>query len=124
MVNMILGSVVERDPGSGSRTGTVVPVAVEIGPRRPVEKARFLSERVMNECPFIMYTAGEKAAGPVECAEADLRRHPSGASAAGFFASLMNECTFTWIRSRREFAAARPRVAPRAVPRAARGWVG
>ncbi len=97
-----------------------------------MEKARFLWERGMNECPFILLTAGEEAAGPVECAEADLRRHPSGVSASGFFASLMNECTFTWARSRRDFAAARPtaaptaapRAAPRAVPRAARGWVG
>ncbi len=113
-------------------TGTGVPVAVEIGPRRPVKKARFLSERVMNECPFILVTAGEEATGPVKCAEAVLRRHPSGVSAAGFFASLMNECTFTWTRSRRNFAVAWPRTvsraapgaAPGAAPRAARGWVG
>ncbi len=82
----------------------------------------------MNECPFILVTAGEEAAGPVECAEAALRRHPSGVSAAGFFAPLMNECTFTWTRSRRDFAVAWPRtvsrVAPGVAPRAARGWVG
>lgn len=86
----------------------------------------------MNECPFILVTAGEEATGPVECAETDLQRHPSGASAAGFFASLMNERTFTWTRSRRDFAVTWPRTvcraAPGAVPGAApgatRGWVG
>ncbi len=97
-----------------------MPVAVEIGPRRPVKKARFLSERVMNECPFILVTPGGEAAGPVECTEAGLRRHPSGVPATGFFASLMNECTFTWTQSRRDFAVAWPRT----VSRAARGWVG
>ncbi len=95
-------------------------MAVEIGPRRPVKKARFLLERVMNECPFILVTTGEEAAGPVESAEAALWRHPPGVSAAGFFAPLMNECTFTWTRSRRDFAVAWPRTAPGA----ARGWVG
>ncbi len=109
-----------------------MPVAVEIGPRRSVKKARFLWERVMNECPFILVKAGEEATGPVKCAEAVLRRHPPDVSAAGFFAALMNECTFTWTRSRRDFAVAWPRTVSRAAPRtvsrtapgAARGWVG
>ena len=78
----------------------------------------------MNECPFILVTAGENAAGPVKCAEAELPRRPSGVSATGYFASLMNECTFTWIRLRRDFAVAWPRTVSRAAPRAARVWVG
>jgi hypothetical protein len=113
MVKMIPGSVAERasDPVSGP--GTAVPVAVRTGPRRPVETARFLSERDMNECPFILLAVGE---GPAEFAERESRRHPSRAPAAGFFASLMNECTFTSTRPWRDSAAARSG--------AVRAWAG
>ncbi len=100
-----LGSARVSDPVPGPEK--TVPVAAGLGPRRPIEKARFLSERGMNECPFILLIA---SAGPAGSAEADSRRHPSRTLAAGFFAPLMNECTFTSTRPGREFAAARPRA--------------
>ncbi len=68
----------------------------------------------MNECPFILLTAGEGSTGPAKFAESDSRRHPPPASAAGFF-PLMNECTFTSTRLWRDPTAARPRAVPRAV---------
>ncbi len=98
-----------------SEPGKVVPVAVGIGPRRPVEKARFLSERGMNECPFILLTADEESARPAKCAETDSRRPLPRASGAGFFAPFMNECTFTSTRPWPDSAAARPRAVPRVI---------
>ncbi len=87
----------------------------------------------MNECPFILLTAGEGSTGPAKFAEfgekfaefteTDSRRHPPPAPAADFFSSLMNECTFTSTRLWRDSTAARPKAVPRAVPRAVHGRV-
>ncbi len=68
----------------------------------------------MNECPFILLTAGEGPAAFADAAltETDSRRPPPPASAAGFFAPLVNECTFTSTRPWRDSPAARSKAVP------------